>query len=178
MRIFTLNMPVHTIGDPEYTDFVDMLGEDWSGKRQALHLINQIGSITDAIDFLFPPHVLLDPMTCIQRHHARSAAWRFRCPQTGEMHCLSRITFKPPRSTWTVNQKKFPLRPAYATTFNGCQGLTLQKAVLDLRTDSFAHGQLYTALSRVRCRRDIRALFAETEDEKTTANVVYKHLLL
>jgi hypothetical protein len=39
-----------------------------------------------------------------------------------------------------------PVSSRYATTFNGCQGLTLQKAVLDLRTDSFAHGQLYIAL--------------------------------
>ena len=29
------------------------------------------------------------------------------------------------------------------------QGLTLARTVLDLRTDLFAHGQLYTALSRV-----------------------------
>ncbi|KAG2743147.1 hypothetical protein P692DRAFT_20810564 [Suillus brevipes Sb2] len=101
-------------------------------------------------------------------------------PQTGEIHCLPRITFtfNPPRSSWTVNRKQFPLRAAYATTFNGCQGLTLQKAVLDLRTDSFAHGQLYTAVSRVRCRRDVRALFGEDNEEKTTANVVYRHLLL
>ncbi|KAG2345253.1 hypothetical protein BDR05DRAFT_960718, partial [Suillus weaverae] len=49
--------------------------------------------------------------------------------------------------------------------------------VLDLRTDSFAHGQLDTALSRVRGRRDIRALFREGEQE-TTANVVYRYLLL
>ncbi|KAG2056793.1 ATP-dependent DNA helicase PIF1, partial [Suillus hirtellus] len=74
-------------------------------------------------------------------------------------------------------RKQFPLRPAYATTFNGCQGLTLEKAVLDLRTDSFAHGQLYTALSRVRCRRDIRTLFPSEGEEKTTANVVYRQLL-
>ena len=29
------------------------------------------------------------------------------------------------------------------------QGLTLARMVLDLRTDLFAHAQLYTALSRV-----------------------------
>lgn len=39
------------------------------------------------------------------------------------------------------------------------------------RTDSFVHDQLYTAVSRVRCRGDIRALFGEE-------NVVYRHLLL
>ncbi|KAG2069095.1 hypothetical protein BDR04DRAFT_1022412, partial [Suillus decipiens] len=42
-------------------------------------------------------------------------------------------------SSWTANRKQFPLRPVYATTFNGSQGLTLEKAVLDLRADSFAH---------------------------------------
>ncbi|KAG2085399.1 uncharacterized protein F5147DRAFT_730511 [Suillus discolor] len=56
------------------------------------------------------------------------------------------------------------------------KGLTLQKAVLELRTDSFADRQMYTALSRVRGRRDIQALFRE--EEETTANVVYRRLLL
>ncbi|KIK34596.1 hypothetical protein CY34DRAFT_38960, partial [Suillus luteus UH-Slu-Lm8-n1] len=64
---------------------------------------------------------------------------------------LPRITFSfnPARSSWTVNRKQFPLRPAYAMTFNGSQGLMLTWAVVDVRTDSFAHGQLYTALPRV-----------------------------
>ena len=101
-------------------------------------------------------------------------------PHTREIHCLPRITFSfnPARSSWTVNRKQFPLRPAYATTFNGCQGLMLVKAVLDLRTDSFAYRQLYTALSRVRCRRHIRTLFGREKEDKTTANVMYRHLLL
>ncbi|KAG1805850.1 uncharacterized protein BJ212DRAFT_1283206 [Suillus subaureus] len=60
------------------------------------------------------------------------------------------------------NGKQFPLRPAYATMFNDCQGLTLRRAILDLRTDVFAHGQLYTALFRARNRRDIQALFSHT----------------
>ncbi|KAJ8589561.1 hypothetical protein M405DRAFT_738385 [Rhizopogon salebrosus TDB-379] len=55
----------------------------------------------------------------------------------------------------------FPLRPAYATTFNGCQGLTLDKTVLDLRCDVFVHGQLYTAHSRIRVRGDSRMLFSD-----------------
>ncbi|KIM68216.1 hypothetical protein SCLCIDRAFT_1012870 [Scleroderma citrinum Foug A] len=46
--------------------------------------------------------------------------------------------------------KQFSLRLTYATTFDGCQGVTLAKTTLDLRIDPFAHGQLYTALSRVR----------------------------
>ncbi|KAG2346700.1 hypothetical protein BDR05DRAFT_928203 [Suillus weaverae] len=41
-----------------------------------------------------------------------------------ENHCIPCITFSfnPYRSSWTVNRKQFPLRLAYATTFNGCQG--------------------------------------------------------
>jgi hypothetical protein len=92
-------------------------------------------------------------------------------PQTGEVHCLPRITFSfnPAWSSWTVNRKQFPLRHAYATTFNGSQDLTLRRAVVDVRTDGFAHGQLYTALSRVRNRRDIRTLWSDTnEDSRET----------
>ncbi|KAG2737844.1 hypothetical protein P692DRAFT_20760702 [Suillus brevipes Sb2] len=97
-----------------------------------------------------------------------------------EHHCIPRITFsfRPLRSSWTVNRKQFPLRLAYATTFNGCQGLTLSRTVLDLRTDVFAHGQLYTALSRVKRREDTLCLFAEGSEDKDCANVVYKSLLL
>jgi len=63
-------------------------------------------------------------------------------------------------------------------TFNGSQGLILHRAVLDLRSDAFAHCQLYTALSRVRNHDDIRILFAPNNEERDTANIVYKSLPL
>ncbi|KAG2368078.1 hypothetical protein BDR07DRAFT_1478419 [Suillus spraguei] len=43
----------------------------------------------------------------------------------------------------SVEVGQFPLRPAYDTTFNGSQGLTPRRAVLDLRTDIFAHVQTH-----------------------------------
>ena len=43
---------------------------------------------------------------------------------------------------------QFPLKPAWAITFHKSQGQTLEKAVVDPRT--FADGQLYVGLSRVR----------------------------
>ncbi|KAG2341610.1 hypothetical protein BDR05DRAFT_964999, partial [Suillus weaverae] len=48
-------------------------------------------------------------------------------PQTEEIYCLPHITFafNPTCSSWTVHRKQFPLRLAYATTFNGSQRLTL-----------------------------------------------------
>ncbi|KAG2757936.1 hypothetical protein P692DRAFT_20710407, partial [Suillus brevipes Sb2] len=55
---------------------------------------------------------------------------------------------------------------------------TLRRAVVDVRTDGFAHGQLYTALSRVRNRRDIRVLWSQANEGRETANVVYSSLLL
>jgi len=60
----------------------------------------------------------------------------------------------PQGSSWTVNRRQFPLRAAYATAFNGSQGLTLQRAIINLRSDPF-DGQLYTMLLRVRTRNDL-----------------------
>jgi hypothetical protein len=45
-----------------------------------------------------------------------------------------------------------------------CVGLTLDRTVLDQRTAVFAHGQLYTALSRIRSCADNRVLFVNNED--------------
>jgi hypothetical protein len=51
---------------------------------------------------------------------------------------------------------QFPLAPAYATTFNSCQGLTLDIVGVDLTRPVFSHGQLYTALSRIRHHNDAK----------------------
>jgi hypothetical protein len=120
-------------------------------------------------------------------HNARvriaAIHWRFIevCfPGEDERHCIPRISFNftPAASDWTVIRKQFPLRPAYATTFNGCQGLTLDHTALDVRIDPFAHGQLYTALSRVRRREDTLLLFSESNELQSVANIVYNSLLL
>ena len=49
--------------------------------------------------------------------------------------------------------KQFPIVPAYAMTIHKAQGLTLDKIVLNPVT--FATGQLYVALSRVRSMHDV-----------------------
>jgi ATP-dependent exoDNAse (exonuclease V) alpha subunit len=43
---------------------------------------------------------------------------------------------------------QFPLRLAYAMTYNKCQGQTMKKVLLDISNPPFAHGHLYVALTR------------------------------
>ncbi|KAJ8592472.1 hypothetical protein M405DRAFT_691750, partial [Rhizopogon salebrosus TDB-379] len=105
-----------------------------------------------------------------------------RTDQLADVRCIPRIRieFTPPHASWTVHRFQFPLRPAYATTFSGCQSLTLDKTVLDSRCDVFVHGQLYTALSRIRVRGDSRILFSDDKNDYdyNTSNIVYEELLL
>jgi len=77
-----------------------------------------------------------------------------------------------------MQRKQFPLRLAYATTFNSCQGLTLDRAIIDLRVSPFTHGLLYTSISRVSHRDVILSYFHDENEEGLTTNIVYKDLLL
>jgi hypothetical protein len=57
---------------------------------------------------------------------------------------LPRITFTSRLySGHTLIRRQFPLAPAYATTFNSCQELTLNRMGVDLTKPAFSHGQLY-----------------------------------
>jgi len=91
---------------------------------------------------------------------------------------LPRITFKERlHSGHTLCRRQFPLAPAYASTFHSCQGLTLDRVGVDLTQDVFTHGQLYTALSRIRRRSDA-IVRLPTLERSTTTNVTYKELLV
>ena len=96
------------------------------------------------------------------------------------IHCIPWIcfSFNTACCNWTILQRKFPLWLAYATTFNSCQGLTLDKTVIDIRTDPFTHGQLYTALSCVRHCSHSLVLYMPSNTEKNVQNIVYPSLLL
>ena len=117
----------------------------------------------------------------LRRHIVRVELLHSASPSSDDRSVyLPRINFDfhPQYTSWTVERRQFPLRLAYATTFNSCQGLTLDKVVLDLTNPVFAHGQLYTSLSRVRRGSDIRVLLAPDSEDYRTINVVHHQLLL
>jgi hypothetical protein len=43
---------------------------------------------------------------------------------------------------------QYPVRLAWAVTIHKCQGMTFERAVIDIGRGTFSHGQLYVALSR------------------------------
>ena len=90
---------------------------------------------------------------------------------------LLRITFtySIPGSGFTLCRRQFPLAPAYATTFNSCQGLTLDKVGVDATNPVFSHGQLYTALSRIRKRED--GMLRVRRTATSVENVTFPELL-
>jgi hypothetical protein len=77
-----------------------------------------------------------------------------------------------------VHRKQIPLALCYATTFNGCQGLTVQRLGLDLRREVFSHGQLYSAMTRVPDGENILILKCEGDSSTSTTNIFWEELLL
>ena len=66
-QIFTLSTSIRGINDPGYTAFVDRIGEHCSPDRLFLPLLHSTMNINDAIPFLFPPHILQQPLSCLDR---------------------------------------------------------------------------------------------------------------
>ena len=80
------------------------------------------------------------------------------------------------RNGITFQRVQFPLRIAYSLTINKSQGQTLSRIGLDLRSDVFAHGQLYVALSRAQNRHSVMCLISPSHvlnGIPHAANVVY-----
>jgi len=95
---------------------------------------------------------------------------------------IPRITFIPKAGDYPFEwqRRQFPVKPAFAITINKSQGQTLKKAGIWLRTQAFAHGQLYVACSRVGKPENIQ--FAVIQDNHGNAekvsNVVYSEVLI
>ncbi|KAJ7697038.1 hypothetical protein B0H17DRAFT_875467, partial [Mycena rosella] len=77
-----------------------------------------------------------------------------------------------------VHRKQMPLALCYATNFNGCQGLTVQKLGLDLRRDVFSHGQLYSVMTRVPDSMNVLILKYKGDLSTCTNSLVWEELEL
>lgn len=85
-----------------------------------------------------------------------------------------------------ITRTQFPLRRAFAMTYNKSQGQTLQKVVLDVRSQVFSHGMLYVGLSRVTNSHNIaifgNKLFQHFDQNlntmvPTAMNIVYPEMV-
>ena len=63
-----------------------------------------------------------------------------------------------------MQRRQFPVRAAFSMTINKAQGQTLGNYGVYLQSNSFAHGQLYTALSRASDPGRVRALIIPQSD--------------
>jgi hypothetical protein len=78
---------------------------------------------------------------------------------------------------FAMKHRQFPVHLAFSMTINKSQGQSVDHIGLDLRTDVFAHGQLYVALSQCTSSRRVKALF-KNDANTTTKNIVYPEVLL
>ena len=97
---------------------------------------------------------------------------------------IPRINFKFRVSgghSFEITRRQFPLRLSYSLTYNRCQGMTLERVLLDTTSAPFAHGHLYVGLSRVTNHANIRIYCKEEDIQEgvpVVVNVVFPELLL
>lgn len=72
----------------------------------------------------------------------------------------------------TISVSSMPLKLAYALTIHKSQSMTLDAAVIDIGPSIFAHGQAYTALSRVRDLKSVRVINVSKDAFKVHPDVV------
>ena len=90
------------------------------------------------------------------------------------------VPITPLRHTWlstdkTCSRLQLPLKLAWAVTIHKCQGMTLNKAVVDLGKKEFSAGLTFVACSRVRQLKDL--LFVTPFPFQRVANLAssYRH---
>ena len=98
--------------------------------------------------------------------------------RAGEIELIPRITlnlegFYP----FTLSRHQFPVKLAFCMTINKSQGQTFEFVGIDLRTEPFAHGQLYVAISRTRGYENFKILLHPENKSKKVKNIVYKEVL-
>jgi ATP-dependent DNA helicase PIF1 len=109
-------------------------------------------------------------------------------PNKGKCVFISRLSITPSgmeRMPFTLHQRQFLLRLAFAMTINKAQGQTLKTVGVYLPKPFFCHGQLYVAFFRCGSRRGVRVLVQGGSRATLngapagvyTSNVVYREVL-
>lgn len=65
LRILQLTTPMRSINDPDFTAFVDDIGQDTSQQRRQLPLLQNTTDVNDCVEFLFPHERLNDANYCL-----------------------------------------------------------------------------------------------------------------
>ena len=65
-EIFRLTIPIRNAQDPEFSSFVDEIGEG-AGPEIPLNMISSVSSTHDLIHFVYPQCILNDPTACLKR---------------------------------------------------------------------------------------------------------------
>ena len=94
----------------------------------------------------------------------------------GNTYTIPRIKFNGETNGIHFTRCQVPLRPIFAGTVHKSQGMTLERGVIDLRSNLWEHGQLYVALSRFKDPRNICVLLpdnerAENEEEESNDDI-------
>ena len=91
------------------------------------------------------------------------------------------FTTKPDVDAIMMQRQQFPIRLAFSITINKAQGQTLKKIGLFVDSPLFAHGHLYTVLSRVSDKNSIKILIKEETINSKKGffinNIVYTEVL-
>jgi hypothetical protein len=65
-RVLRLITPIRTAADPEYSEWIDRIGEGHE-QRVTLTLLNRVHTLKEAMGFLFPAEILSDPEAAVRR---------------------------------------------------------------------------------------------------------------
>ena len=76
MKIYHLTVPHHNMGDPQFQCWMDCIGNGaGAGPKISLAMLTCVENLHDILDFVYPPHILADPLHCL------------KCSILAPMHC-------------------------------------------------------------------------------------------
>ena len=83
----------------------------------------------------------------------------------GKTEFIPCITLSPTEDdanfSFKLKRRQFPVHLAFSITINKAQGQSVGRVGIDLRVPVFSHGQLYVALSRATCSRNVKILLPD-----------------